>query len=103
MKNSEMKTIIRHIDRLTRKLNVKGRRRDAGLKVEVAIYRAADEIDDIVDTLCKTLEYDDMNIDKVYMAIRESKDSFSRSANYRLNSIFKKRKIEYEKKRAGER
>lgn len=29
MKNSEMKTIIRHIDRLTRKLNVRGRRRDA--------------------------------------------------------------------------
>lgn len=29
MKNSEMKTIIRHIDRLTRKLNVKGRRIDA--------------------------------------------------------------------------
>lgn len=29
MKNSEMKTIIRHIDRLTRNLNVKGRRRDA--------------------------------------------------------------------------
>lgn len=29
MKNSEMKTIIRHIDRLTRKLNVKARRRDA--------------------------------------------------------------------------
>ena len=29
MKKSEMKTIIRHIDRLTRKLNVKGRRRDA--------------------------------------------------------------------------
>ena len=29
MKNSEMKTIIRHIDRLTRNLNVKARRRDA--------------------------------------------------------------------------
>lgn len=29
MKNSEMKTIIRHIDRLTRSLNVKARRRDA--------------------------------------------------------------------------
>lgn len=29
MKRSEMKTIIRHIDRLTRNLNVKARRRDA--------------------------------------------------------------------------
>lgn len=29
MKNSEMKTIIRHIDRLTRNLNARGRRRDA--------------------------------------------------------------------------
>lgn len=29
MKKSEMKTIIRHIDRLTRKLNARGRRRDA--------------------------------------------------------------------------
>lgn len=29
MKNSEMKTIIRHIDRLTRKLNARGRRRYA--------------------------------------------------------------------------
>lgn len=29
MKNSEMKTIIRHIDRLTRNLNIKARRRDA--------------------------------------------------------------------------
>lgn len=29
MKNSEMKTIIRHIDRLTRNLNARGRRRYA--------------------------------------------------------------------------
>lgn len=29
MKNSELKTIIRHIDRLTRNLNARGRRRDA--------------------------------------------------------------------------
>lgn len=29
MKNSEMKTIIRHIDRLTRNLNTRGRRRYA--------------------------------------------------------------------------
>lgn len=29
MKNSEMKTIIRHIDRLTRNLNARGRRRHA--------------------------------------------------------------------------
>lgn len=29
MKKSEIKTIVRHIDRLTRTLNVKGRRRDA--------------------------------------------------------------------------
>lgn len=29
MKNREMKTIIRHIDRLTRNLNARGRRRDA--------------------------------------------------------------------------
>ena len=29
MKNSEMKTIIRHIDHLTRKLNARGRRRYA--------------------------------------------------------------------------
>ena len=35
MKNSEMKTIIRHIDRLTRKLNVKARRRDAGPEEEM--------------------------------------------------------------------
>lgn len=35
MKNSEMKTIIRHIDRLTRNLNAKRRRRDAGSEEEM--------------------------------------------------------------------
>ena len=103
MKNSEMKTIIRHIDRLTRNLNARGRRRDAGPKAEYEIYRAADKIDQIVNSLCKTLEHDDVDIDDFYMAIKESEDSFSKSANYRLNSIYKKREREFEKKRAGER
>ena len=35
MKNSEMKTIIRHIDRLTRNLNARGRRRYADNALEL--------------------------------------------------------------------
>ena len=45
MKNSEMKTIIRHIDRLARNLNVKGRRRDA------VDDRAREQIDNIKATI----------------------------------------------------
>lgn len=98
MKKSEMKTIIRHIDRLTRNLNVKGRRRDAGPKAERQIYVAADKIDQIVNSLCKTLEHDDVDMDEFEMALKESEDSFSKSANYRLNSIYKKREREFEKR-----
>lgn len=97
MKNSEMKTIIRHIDRLTHKLNVKGRRRDAGPKAEQQIYVAADKIDQIVNSLCKTLEHNDVDMDEFETALKESQDSFSKQANFRLNSIFKKRAREYSK------
>ena len=99
MKNSEMKTIIRHIDRLTRKLDVKARRRDAGPKAEYEIYKAADKIDQIVNSLCKTLEHGDVDIDEFEMALKESQDSFSKQANFRLNSIFKRRANEYIKAR----
>lgn len=103
MKKSEMKTIIRHIDRLTRNLNVKGRRRDAGPKAEYEIYRAADKIDQIVDNLCKTLEHSDGDMSDAEEAIYDSQDSFSKKANFRINSIVKRKMREFEKKISGQR
>ena len=90
MKNSEMKTIIRHIDRLTRNLNVKGRRRDAGSeKVKNAIYATANKIDGLVNELCKTLKYEDIyDYREVSLAIKACENSFPKQAYNRLNSLF---------------
>lgn len=47
MKNSEMKTIIRHIDRLTRNLNARGRHRYADNAFDDAVINARRENDAI--------------------------------------------------------
>ena len=99
MKNSEMKTIIRHIDRLTRNLNAKGRRRDAGSeKVKNAIYATADKIRELVNDLCNTLKYDDIyDYREVSLAIKACENSFPKQSYNKLNSIFEIRERAFKK------
>lgn len=56
------------------------------------LYRAADSIRQIVNDLCKTLAYSDINnYSDVDMALSICQNSFSKEANDRFNSIFEKR------------
>ena len=57
-----------------------------------SIYRAADSIKQIVNDLCKTLEYSDIsNYGDVDMALSICENSFSKEANDRFSAIFERR------------
>lgn len=58
MKNSEMKTIIRHIDRLTRNLNARGRRRYAD---DATLDKAINDVrryNDLIGRIADTIRFD---------------------------------------------
>jgi len=80
------------IARLERITNHKSVKNEATDPVANAVYKAADNIRQIVNDLCKTLAYNDIsNYGDVNMALELCKNTFSNEANYRFNSIFEDR------------
>ena len=56
------------------------------------LYRAANSIKQIVNVLCKTLAYSDINnYSDVDMTLSICQNSFSNEANDRFSSIFERR------------
>ena len=81
------------IARLERMMNSKSVKNEATDPVATAIYRAADSIKQIVNDLCKTLAYSDINnYSDVDMALSICQNSFSKEAKSIISSIFKCRK-----------
>ena len=86
------KKLERRISRLERAMNHGSVKNEAADEVANAVYRAADSIKQIVNDLCKTLAHNDIsNYREVNLALKVCKDSFSREANDRFNSIFEDR------------
>jgi hypothetical protein len=86
------KKLEARIARLERMMNHRSVKNEAVDPVANAIYRAADNIRQIVNDLCKTLAYSDItNYNDVNMALEVCENSFSKEANDRFNSIFEDR------------
>ena len=86
------KKLEARIARLERLMNRKSVKNEAADEVANAVYRAADSIRQIVNDLCKTLAYSDItNYRDVNMALKLCKDTFSKEASDRFNSIFEDR------------
>lgn len=87
------KKLEARIARLERMMNRKSVKNEAADQVANAVYRAADNIRQIVNDLCKTLAYSDItNYHDINMALSVCEDTFSKEANYRFNSILEDRK-----------
>ena len=87
------KKLESRIARLERMMNSKSVKNEATDPVATTIYRAADSIKQIVNDLCKTLAYSDINnYSDVDMALSICENSFSKEANDRFSSIFGCRK-----------
>ena len=86
------KKLESRIARLERMMNRKSVKNEATDPVATTIYRAADSIKQIVNDLCKTLAYSDINnYSDVDMALSICENSFSKEANDRFSSIFERR------------
>lgn len=86
------KKLESRIARLERMMNSKSVKNEATDPVATTIYRAADSIKQIVNDLCKTLAYSDINnYSDVDMALSICENSFSKEANDRFSSIFERR------------
>ena len=86
------KKLESRITRLERMMNSKSIKNEVTDPVATAIYRVADSIKQIVNDLCKTLAYSDINnYSDVDMALSICQNSFSNEANDRFSSIFERR------------
>lgn len=87
------KKLEARIARLEKLLSNKSIKNEASDEVANAIYRAVDNIRQIVNNLCKTLAYSNIsNYRDINMALQICENSFSKEAFDRLESIFEDRK-----------
>jgi hypothetical protein len=87
------KKLEARIARLEKLLSNKSVKNEASDEVANAVYRAVDNIRQIVNDLCKTLAYSNItNYRDVNMALQICENSFSKEAFDRLESIFEDRK-----------
>lgn len=86
------KKLEARIARLERMIKCKSVKNEATDEVANAVYRAADNIRQIVNDLCKTLAYSNItNYNDVDAALSMCENSFSVDANNRFNSILENR------------
>lgn len=87
------KKLEARIARLEKLVSRKSVKNEASDEVASAVYKAVDNIRQIVNDLCKTLSYGNItNYSDVNMALKICENSFSKEVFDRLESIFEDRK-----------
>lgn len=87
------KKLEARIARLEKLVSRKSVKNEAPDEVASAVYKAVDNIRQIVNDLCKTLAYGNItNYSDVNMALKICENSFSKEVFDRLESIFEDRK-----------
>lgn len=87
------KKLEARIARLEKLVSRKSVKNEASDEVASAVYKAADNIRQIINDLCKTLAYGNItNYSDVNMALKICENSFSKEVFDKLESIFEDRK-----------